>query len=160
MNKEKGAIQWWKNAVVYQIYPRSFKDSNGDGIGDIRGIISKLDYLKELGIDVIWICPVYKSPNVDNGYDISDYHDIQSDFGSLGDMENLIASAHEHGIRVVMDMGKAKIIRNTITIYGLIHRQMDLFRITGNRISVVRPGNMKKAADSIICIFFHPDSQI
>lgn len=104
MNKGKGNIQWWKNAVVYQIYPRSFKDSNGDGIGDIKGIISKLDYLQDLGVNVIWICPVYKSPNVDNGYDISDYHDIQSDFGTFNDMTTLISSAHEHGIRIVMDM--------------------------------------------------------
>ena len=104
MNKGKGNIQWWKNAVVYQIYPRSFKDSNGDGIGDIKGIISKLDYLQNLGVNVIWICPVYKSPNVDNGYDISDYHDIQSDFGTFNDMTTLISSAHEHGIRIVMDM--------------------------------------------------------
>ena len=104
MNKGKDNIQWWKNAVVYQIYPRSFMDSNGDGIGDLKGIISKLDYLQELGINVIWICPVYKSPNVDNGYDISDYHDIQSDFGTFNDMTTLISSAHEHGIRIVMDM--------------------------------------------------------
>jgi len=74
---------WWKEAVSYQVYPRSFKDSNGDGVGDLRGIISKLDYLKELGIDVIWICPFYKSPNADNGYDISDYQDISNEFGSM-----------------------------------------------------------------------------
>lgn len=95
---------WWKNSVVYQIYPRSFMDSNGDGIGDIKGIISRLDYLKELGINVIWVCPVYKSPNVDNGYDISDYHDIQSDFGSLEDMYSLINEAHKRDIKIIMDM--------------------------------------------------------
>ena len=75
--------KWWKEAVAYQIYPRSFMDSNGDGIGDLAGIISKLDYLKSLGIDLIWICPMYKSPNDDNGYDISDYQDIMEDFGSM-----------------------------------------------------------------------------
>ena len=75
---------WWKESVVYQIYPRSFCDSNGDGIGDLRGIIGKLDYLKELGIDVVWLSPVYQSPNDDNGYDISDYRDIMDDFGTPG----------------------------------------------------------------------------
>ena len=79
--------QWWKEAVVYQIYPRSFYDSNGDGIGDLQGITVKLDYLSELGIDVIWLGPVYKSPNDDNGYDISDYCDIMDEFGTLGDWE-------------------------------------------------------------------------
>lgn len=81
--------QWWHSSVVYQIYPRSFKDSNGDGIGDINGIREKLDYLKELGIDVIWLSPVYKSPNDDNGYDISDYYDIMDEFGTMEDMDNL-----------------------------------------------------------------------
>jgi glucan 1,6-alpha-glucosidase len=82
--------KWWKDSVVYQIYPRSFQDSNGDGIGDIPGIISRLDYLKELGIDVIWLSPVYRSPQDDNGYDISDYRDIDPMFGTLSDMEELI----------------------------------------------------------------------
>ncbi|MFY9857552.1 MAG: alpha-amylase family glycosyl hydrolase, partial [Exiguobacterium chiriqhucha] len=76
---------WWKEAIAYQIYPRSFKDSNGDGIGDLRGIIEKLDYLEDLGIDVIWLCPMYKSPNDDNGYDISDYQDIMQEFGTMED---------------------------------------------------------------------------
>jgi oligo-1,6-glucosidase len=77
--------QWWKESVVYQIYPRSFADSNGDGIGDLRGIIQKLDYLQELGVDVVWLSPVYKSPNDDMGYDISDYRDIMDEFGTLAD---------------------------------------------------------------------------
>ncbi len=85
---------WWKEAVVDQIYPRSFCDSNGDGIGDLNGITSKLDYLKELGIDVIWLSPVYRSPNDDNGYDISDYEDIMEDFGSMADFDRLLKSAH------------------------------------------------------------------
>ena len=76
---------WWKESVVYQIYPRSFYDSTGDGIGDLRGIIQKLDYLKELGIDVVWLCPIYQSPNDDNGYDISDYQNIMDEFGTLAD---------------------------------------------------------------------------
>ena len=82
--------KWWKNAVVYQIYPRSFQDSDGDGIGDIPGIISRLDYLKELGIDVIWLSPVYQSPQDDNGYDISDYYAIHPEYGTMVDMDSLI----------------------------------------------------------------------
>ncbi len=95
---------WWKNAVVYQIYPKSFQDSNGDGIGDIQGIISRLDYLEELGIDAVWISPMYCSPQDDNGYDISDYQDIDPMFGSLDDMEELIAKAREKNIRIIMDL--------------------------------------------------------
>lgn len=95
---------WWKKAVVYQIYPRSFKDSTGSGMGDIRGIIEKLDYLKELGIDAIWLSPVCKSPQDDNGYDISDYQDIDPLFGSLSDMEELIGAAKERNIGIIMDL--------------------------------------------------------
>ena len=95
---------WWKEAVVYQIYPRSFCDSNGDGIGDLNGITSKLDYLKELGIDVIWLSPVYKSPNDDNGYDISDYEDIMTEFGTMEDFDNMLDAAHDRGIKIVMDL--------------------------------------------------------
>ena len=95
---------WWQEVVVYQIYPRSFKDSNGDGIGDLRGIIEKLDYLHTLGIGAIWLSPVYKSPNDDNGYDISDYEDIMDEFGTMEDMEELIAEADKRGIKIVMDL--------------------------------------------------------
>lgn len=96
--------KWWKESVVYQIYPRSFKDSNGDGIGDINGITSKLDYLKELGIDVIWLSPVYKSPNDDNGYDISDYRDIMDEFGTMEDFDKLLNEAHKRNIKILMDL--------------------------------------------------------
>lgn len=95
---------WWKNSVVYQIYPRSFQDSNGDGIGDIPGIIRRLDYLADLGIDAVWLSPVYRSPQDDNGYDISDYRDIDPMFGTLKDMEELIEKAGERGIRIIMDL--------------------------------------------------------
>jgi oligo-1,6-glucosidase len=95
---------WWKECVVYQIYPRSFCDSNHNGIGDIRGIISKLDYLKLLGIDVIWLCPIYKSPNCDNGYDISDYQDIMDEFGSMEDFDELLHKAHANGIKIIIDL--------------------------------------------------------
>lgn len=102
MTEEKRA--WWKEAVIYQIYPRSFADSNGDGIGDLNGITAHLDYLETLGIDVIWLSPVYKSPNDDNGYDISDYRDIMEDFGTMEDFDRLLAEAHRHHIRIVMDL--------------------------------------------------------
>jgi oligo-1,6-glucosidase len=95
---------WWKESVVYQIYPRSFNDSDGDGIGDLRGIIQRLDYLKELGVSVVWLSPVYKSPNDDNGYDISDYQDIMEEFGTLADWEELLAEMHLRGIKLVMDL--------------------------------------------------------
>ena len=97
-------MTWWKKSVVYQIYPRSFYDSNGDGLGDIRGIIEKLDYLEKLGIDVIWLSPVYESPQDDNGYDISDYRNIWSKFGTNEDMFELIDKAHEKNIKIVMDL--------------------------------------------------------
>ncbi|GIM29618.1 alpha-glucosidase [Clostridium polyendosporum] len=95
---------WWKESIVYQIYPRSFKDSNGDGVGDLGGIIEKLDYLKELGIDVIWLSPVYKSPNDDNGYDISDYRDIMTELGTMENFDELLQKAHDKGIKIMMDL--------------------------------------------------------
>ena len=95
---------WWKEAVAYQIYPRSFMDSNNDGIGDLKGITSKLDYLKDLGIDVIWICPMYKSPNDDNGYDISDYQDIMSDFGTMNDFNELLNEVHKRDMKLIIDL--------------------------------------------------------
>lgn len=95
---------WWKEAVVYQIYPRSFMDSDGDGIGDLKGITAKLDYLKELGVDVVWLSPVYQSPNDDNGYDISDYQAIMGEFGTMEDFDEMLAGMHRRGIRLVMDL--------------------------------------------------------
>ncbi len=95
---------WWKEAVIYQIYPRSFMDSNGDGIGDLKGITSKLEYLKYLGIDVIWLSPIYQSPNDDNGYDISNYRAIMDEFGTMEDFDEFLQKAHEKGIRIVMDL--------------------------------------------------------
>ncbi|MHB9142621.1 MAG: glycoside hydrolase family 13 protein [Paludibacter sp.] len=96
--------KWWKEGIVYQIYPRSFMDSNGDGIGDLGGIISKLDYLKELGVDVVWICPVYRSPNYDNGYDISDYYQIMDELGTFKDWEELLAELHGRKMKLIMDL--------------------------------------------------------
>ena len=102
MSTEKKA--WWKEAVIYQIYPRSFADSNGDGIGDLNGITEHLDYLAKLGIDVIWLSPVYKSPNDDNGYDIADYQDIMDEFGTMEDFDRMLSEAHKRGIKIVMDL--------------------------------------------------------
>ena len=104
---------WWKEAVIYQIYPRSFMDSNGDGIGDLKGITSRLDYLSYLGIDVIWLSPVYKSPNDDNGYDISDYQAIMDEFGTMEDFDELLAKAHEkgHGPGSQSYLGRASVVR-------------------------------------------------
>lgn len=95
---------WWKEAVVYQIYPRSFQDSNGDGIGDLQGIIQRLDYIQQLGVDAVWICPMFKSPNDDNGYDISDYQDIMEDFGTMKDFDQLLEEVHKRGMKLIMDL--------------------------------------------------------
>ena len=96
--------RWWKESIVYQIYPRSFKDSNGDGIGDLNGITERMEYLEKLGVNVVWLSPVYQSPNDDNGYDISDYRAIMTEFGTMEDFERMLAKAHEHGIKIVMDL--------------------------------------------------------
>lgn len=96
--------KWWKESIAYQVYPRSFKDSNGDGIGDLKGVTSKLDYLKELGIDVIWLSPMYKSPNDDNGYDISDYQDIMEEFGTMSDFDELLEEVHKRDMKLILDL--------------------------------------------------------
>ena len=98
------AGKWWNNAVVYEIYPRSFQDSNGDGIGDLNGITQRLDYLKTLGVDAIWIGPMYPSPQVDFGYDISDYENVDPQYGTLADFDHLVAEAQKRGIRVLLVM--------------------------------------------------------
>lgn len=95
---------WWKEAVAYQVYPRSFNDSNGDGIGDLPGLIEKLDYLENLGIDVIWLSPMYPSPNDDNGYDISDYKGIMSEFGTMDDFDQLLSNIHQRGMKLILDL--------------------------------------------------------
>ena len=114
-------MDWWKDAIIYQIYPRSFQDSNGDGVGDIPGIISRLDHLQELGVDAIWLSPVYKSPNADNGYDISDYREINPEYGSMADMEELIAQAKSRGIRILMDL----VINHTSTDHYWFRQSRD-----------------------------------
>ena len=126
--------KWWHQSVVYQIYPRSFMDSDGDGIGDLQGIIQKLDYIKKLGADVIWLSPVFASPNDDNGYDISDYRDIMKEFGTLADMDELLQKASRLGIKILLDMVfnhtsdehkwfiEAKKIHTVIIISGVIRQ--------------------------------------
>ena len=109
---------WWANAVVYQVYPRSFQDTNGDGIGDLKGITSRLDYLADLGVDVVWLSPVYKSPQDDNGYDISDYQDIDPLFGTLEDMDELLAEAHKRGLKIVMGFGGQPHVRRACLVPG------------------------------------------
>lgn len=104
VEKVENDQQWWKKSIVYQIYPRSFYDSNGDGIGDLQGIIQKLDYLKELGVDVIWLSPIYDSPNDDNGYDIRDYYQIMNEFGTMEDLDYLLDAAHQRGLKIIMDL--------------------------------------------------------
>ena len=96
--------KWWKEAVAYQVYPRSFNDSNNDGIGDLPGVIEKLDYLKDLGIDVIWLSPMYQSPNDDNGYDISDYRAIMDEFGTMEDFDRLLKEVHHKGMKLILDL--------------------------------------------------------
>ena len=96
--------QWWKQAVVYQIYPKSFMDSDGDGYGDINGIISKLDYLSDLGVDVLWLTPIYPSPEKDNGYDISDYYAINPRYGTLEQFKQLLEQVHQRGMKLIMDI--------------------------------------------------------
>ena len=95
---------WWRDGVIYQIYPRSFADSNGDGIGDLQGIQSKLDYLVELGVDALWLSPIYPSPDVDFGYDVADYTDVDPKYGTLADFDALVEAAHQRGLRIVMDL--------------------------------------------------------
>ena len=94
----------WKEAVVYQVYWRSFKDSNGDGIGDLRGVIDKLDYIASLGVDIVWLNPCYRSPDIDNGYDIADYYTIMDKAGTMGDLQELITAAHARGLKIILDL--------------------------------------------------------
>ena len=165
---------WWKEAVVYQIYPRSFMDSNGDGIGDLNGITEKLEYLKELGIDVIWLSPVYQSPNDDNGYDISDYQAIMEEFGTMEDYDRMLARAHELGIKIMMDLvvnhtsdehawfvESRKSVDNPYRDFYIWRKGKDgKSRITGDPVSVVRHGNMIHRRICISCICFRKNSRI
>ena len=177
--------RWWKEAVCYQIYPKSFMDSNGDGIGDLKGIISKLDYIKDLGIDVIWVCPIYQSPNEDNGYDISDYQDIMDEFGTMEDFDRLLAEVHKRGMKLIMDLvvNKLKlswmlfliiqvmsihgllnpslllILQNGIGIFGAMGQRM-CCQTTGRASSQEVLGSMIGQAGNIICMSLRKSSLI
>lgn len=165
---------WWKSSVIYQIYPRSFADSNGDGIGDLNGITEHLDYLKELGVDVIWLSPIYKSPNDDNGYDISDYQDIMTDFGTMEDFDRMIAEMHKRGIKLVMDLvvnhssdehrwflESKKSKDNPYRDYYIWKDPKDAkSQITGAHASEVLSGNLTKKQECIICTASPKNSRI
>ena len=152
---------WWHKATIYQIYPKSFKDSNGDGVGDLKGIISKLDYLQKLGITAIWLSPVYQSPMDDNGYDISNYEAIADIFGDMSDMEELLEEAKARGIRIIMDwlitrqmstlglLKRMKILIVSIVIFtfGVINLMSSILFL------VALLGNMIAKLGNIICTF-------
>jgi len=160
--------KWWKEAEMYQIYPRSFKDSNGDGIVDLPGIIQKLDYLKNLGVDVIWLCPVYKPPNDDNGYDISNYQHIMDEFGNMKDMETLLAKVHQRNMKLVMDLvvnhtsdehswfikSRSSLDNPCRNFYIWRKGKMIHLPIIGAHFLAVPRGNMIRLLMNIIYIFF------
>ena len=145
--------KWWKEAVVYQIYPRSFMDSNGDGIGDLNGITSRLDYLKDLGVDVIWLSPVYQSPNDDNGYDISDYQAIMQEFGTMEDFDRMLSEMHKRGIKLVMTT------RTAIITSGVMQKK-EKSQTTGEAASPVLHGNTIRRPRCITCICSQQNSRI
>lgn len=156
-------MEWWKKSVIYQIYPRSFKDSNGDGIGDLQGIISKLDYLKNLGVNALWLCPVFDSPQDDNGYDIRDYKKIWSSFGTNEDMYKLIAEAHKRDIKIIMDLvpnhssDEHFWFKESKKSKDSPYRDYYFWRDEKNNwgsFSVALLGNMMKILRNIICITF------
>ena len=150
---------WWKEAVVYQIYPRSFMDSNGDGIGDIKGITSRLDYLQQLGISVIWLSPVYQSPNDDNGYDISDYQAIMTEFGTMEDFDEMLTEAHKRGIRILMDL----VVNHTSDEHKWFVESRKKEDNPYHDYYIWRPvlhGSMMKSGRCTTCTFFQRSSQI
>lgn len=117
---------WWKDVSIYQIYPASFQDSNGDGIGDLQGIIQRLDYIKSIGVDVVWICPMYESPQLDMGYDISDYQAIYGPYGTMADMDQLIEEVHKRGMRIILDL----VINHTSDQHSwYVHREASFIRL-------------------------------
>ena len=142
--------KWWQRSTVYQIYPRSFQDSNGDGIGDLPGITSRLEYIRELGADAVWLSPIYKSPNDDNGYDISDYQDIMTEFGTMADFDAMLEKAHSLGLKITP----------TVTIIsGVRGRRTAVCRTTGAPASAAVSGSTMKRPACTICIFFRKSSR-
>ena len=153
--------KWWKECVVYQLYPRSFYDTNGDGIGDLRGVIEKLDYLKELGVGAIWLNPVYASPNDDMGYDISDYQDIMPEFGTMEDMDELLEKAHKKGMSMhgLLNQENPKIIHIVISTFGVMG-SMEKNQTIGHLFLHHLRGNMTRLQSNIICIYSQKNSRI
>ena len=149
---------WWKEAVSYQVYPRSFMDSNGDGIGDLRGIITKLDYLKDLGIDVIWVSPFFKSPNADNGYDISDYQGISEQFGDMKDFDELLTETHARGMKLILDL-VIKIIQRETGTFGVMAKGRS-HQTIGKVFFPGAHGNMIRQRNNITCTFLRLNNQI
>ena len=151
--------KWWHDKVAYQIYPKSFLDSNGDGIGDLRGIISKLDYLKELGIDIIWLSPIYKSPFVDQGYDISDYYSIAEEFGTMEEFDELLEEAKKRDMYIIMDLvsmsGSKKhwqiLVENIQIIFISAMEKMAILQAITVPILEAVPGNRYR---ELICTIF------
>ena len=165
--------RWWQKAVVYQIYPRSFMDSNGDGVGDLGGILARLDYLQWLGVDVLWLCPVYRSPNDDNGYDISDHLAIGAEYGTMADFDSLLAEVHRRGMRLILDLvvnhtrtstpGSSRrapraTVRNATGTSGVMADPTGPPRTTGKASSSVRPGNTMPPRPSTSCTCSVPAS--
>ena len=157
--------KWWNEKVAYQIYPKSFYDTNGDGIGDLRGVIEKLDYLKDLGVDIIWLSPCYRSPLADQGYDISDYYDIDPRFGTMADMDALIAAAKQRDMSIpLMNMnGSRKHARirmeNTATFSICVTRKKENFRLTGVLTSADLYGKTFLEQTNSICMYSTRNSQ-
>ena len=166
--------KWWKEAIVYQIYPRSFKDSNGDGIGDLRGIVSELDYIKGLGIDVIWLSPHFDSPNADNGYDIRDYRKVMAEFGTMADFDALLHGVKQRGMKLILDLvvnhtsdehawfveaGGPRTTRIETSIFGG-HPAMEGRPATGFRFSRVRRGRRTRRPAITICTSFPRNNPI
>ena len=166
--------KWWNEKVAYQIYPKSFYDTNGDGIGDLRGVIEKLDYLKDLGVDIIWLSPCYRSPLADQGYDISDYYDIDPRFGTMADMDELIAEAKKRDMYILMDLvvnhcsdehdGLKKHVRirmvNMVISSICVTRKKENFQLTGVLISADLYGKIFPEQINSICMFSIRNSPI
>lgn len=167
-------MEWWKKSVVYQIYVKSFQDSNNDGIGDLQGIISRLDYLKKLGVDVLWLTPIYKSPNDDNGYDISDYYQIQPEFGTMDDFEELLEKAHQKQIKIILMLFLIIQVMNIIGLKKVNHQKKilieiiifgkslkkELFLTIGQVVFKVQHGSLMKIQKNIIFIYFPKNNLI
>ena len=167
------APPWWQRAVIYEIYPRSFQDSDGDGVGDLKGMIERVDYLSWLGVDAVWICPIYPSPMADFGYDVADYVGIEPLFGTLDDFDRLVAALHERGIRLILDFvpnhssdqhpgsrrrARRATVRGATGTSGAIRRRAAGHPTTGSARPAAGPGSSTGRAGNIITTPFSPPS--